>query len=98
MNTLPEDTRAKLHQAGIKSGALVCILIRLSVTLLAVVDFVRCAPGRIASKAGIPYKEVVEIRRRLLHECACIPVAASNLWETTNHVLLPTGEYQILKS
>ena len=63
------------------------------ISILAVVDFVRCAPGRIASKAGIPYKEVVEIRRRLLHECACIPIAASNLWEATNHALLPTGEY-----
>ncbi len=98
MNTLPADTRAQLQQAGIKSGALYVYLKKTDlhnkvISILAVVDFVRCAPGRVASKAGIPYKEVVEIRRRLLHECACIPIAASNLWEATNHALLPTGEY-----
>ena len=58
-----------------------------------VADFVSCAPGRIASMSGLPYKEVVEIRRNLLHEFGSCPVAASNLWEETksSSALLPTG-------
>ena len=58
---------------------------------LEVVDIVSCAPGKLAVKTGLPFKEVVSLRRRLLHEHACVPIAASNLWETTNHSLLPTG-------
>lgn len=56
-----------------------------------VVDIVTCPPGKLAAKTGLPFKEVVALRRCLLHERAPVPVAASNLWETTNQALLPTG-------
>lgn len=79
MNQLPEEIWSKLQHAGIKS----------------VTDYVTCAPGKIASKTGMPYKEVVETRRKLLHQFACIPVTASSLWEATTHSILPTGSHNL---
>ena len=61
--------------------------------LLSVADFVACAPGKVVSKTGMPFMEIVETRRKLLHQYACVPVTASSLWEATTHAILPTGQY-----
>lgn len=87
-STMDQDT--KLRLAGFKTGRLRSIEASKHFFFSAV-DIVSCIPGKVTAKTGLPYKDVVALRRRLLHEHACVPVAASNLWETTNQALLPTG-------